>query len=86
MRFCVTYRGHQVDGTSGSDTPMRGGHSYVPLDDIFITAAEDMTNDIGEELVDNAEICRPNPRMFPATITSFQKFERKHERRIIRQQ
>jgi hypothetical protein len=84
--FCVVYRGQQADGTDGAQTPMRGGRSYLPLDDILPPPAEDMIDDIGEESVDDGETRRPNPRSFPTTKTGFQKFERKLQKRIIRQQ
>ena len=84
--FCVVYRGQQADGTDGAQTPMRGGRSYLPLDDILPPPAEDMIDDIGEESDDDGETRRPNPRSFPTTKTGFQKFERKLQKRIIRQQ
>jgi len=82
----VVYRGQQANGTDGAQTPMHGGRSYLPLDDIFPPPAEDMIDDIGEELHDDGEKRRPNPRSFPTTKTGFQKFERKLQKRIIRQQ
>ena len=84
--FCVVYRGQQADGTDGAQTPMRGGRSYLPLDDILPPPAEDMINDIGEESDDEGETRRPNPRSFSTTKTGFQKFERKLQMRIIRKQ
>jgi len=84
--FCVVYHGQQADGTDGAQTPMRGGHSYLPLDDILPPPTEDMIDDIGEESDDDREMRRPNPRSFPTTKTGFQKFERKLQKRIIRQQ
>jgi len=84
--FCIVYRGQQADGTDGAQTPMRGGRSYLPLDDILPPPAEDMIDDIGEELDDDDETRRANPRSFPTTKTGFQKLERKLQKRIIRQQ
>jgi len=86
MLFCIVYRGQQADGTDGAQTPMRGGRSYLPLDDILPPPAEDMIDNIGEESDDDGEMRRPNPRSFPTTKTGFQKFERKLQKRIIRQQ
>jgi len=84
--FCVVYCGQQAYGTDGAQTPMHGGRSYLPLDDILPPPAEDMIDDIGEESDDDGETWRPNPRSFPTTKTGFQKFERKMHKRIIRQQ
>ena len=84
--FCVIDRGQQADGTDGAQTPMRGGHSYLPLDDIFPPPAEDMIDDIGEESDDDGVTRCPNPRSFPTMKTGFQKFQRKLQTRIIRQQ
>jgi len=84
--FCFVYRGQQADGTDGAQPPMRGGHSYIPLDDILPPPAEDMIDDIGEQSADDGGTWRPNPRSFPTTKTGFQKFERKLQKRIIRQQ
>ena len=77
MLFGVVYRGQQADSTDGAHTPMRGGRTYLPLDDILPAPAEDMVDDIGEESDDDCETRRPNPRSFPTTKTGFQKFERK---------
>jgi len=35
MLFCVVYRGQHADGTAGTHMRMRGGRSYLPLDDIL---------------------------------------------------
>jgi len=45
-----------------------------------------MIDNIREESDDNGETQRPNPRSFPTTKTGFQKFERKLQNRIVRQQ
>jgi hypothetical protein len=84
--FCVIYRGQSADGTDGAKTPMRGGRSCLPLDNILPPPAEDMIDDIGEELDDDGVTLHPNPRSFPTTKTGFQKFERKLHKSIIRQQ
>jgi len=84
--FCVVYRGQQADGIDSAQTPLRGGRSYFPLDDILPPPAEDIIDDIGEESDDDGETQRPNPRSFPTTKTGFQKFERKLQKWIIRQQ
>jgi len=84
--FWVVYRGQQANCTDGAQTPMLGGRSYLPLDDILPPPAEDMIDNIGEESDDDGETQRPNPRSFPTTKTGFQKLERKLQMRIIRQQ
>jgi len=48
MLFWVISCGQQAEGTAGTQTPMCGGHSYLPLDDILWPPAEDIINDIGE--------------------------------------
>ena len=82
--FCIVYRGEHADGTDGAQMPMRGGHSYLPLDDIIPPPAYDMIDVIGEESDDDGETRRPNPRSLPTTKTGFEKFERKVQKRIIR--
>jgi len=84
--FCVVYRGQQADRTDGAQTPMRGGRSYLPLNNILPPPAEDMIDDIEEESDDDGETWCPNPRSSPTTKTGFQKFEWKFQKRIIRQQ
>ena len=84
--FCIVYRGQQADGTDGAQKPMRGGRSYLPLEDILPPPAEDMINDIGEESDDDGETRHPNPRSFPTTKTGFQQFQRNLQKRIIRQE
>ena len=84
--FCIVYHSQQTNSTAGAQTPMRGGHSYLPLDDILPPPAEDMIDDIGEESDDDGETCYQNPRSFPTTKTGFQMFEWKHQKVIIRQQ
>jgi len=86
MVFCVIYRGQQADGTAGVQTPMSGGRSYLPLDGILPPPAEDMIGDIMGESQHNGETWRPNRGSFPTTKTGSQKFERKLQRRIVRQQ
>jgi len=86
MLFCIVYRGQQADGTACAQTPTSGGRSYFPLDDILRPPAEDMIENIGEELDDDGETWRPYPNSFPRTKTGFQKFQRKLQKRIIGQQ
>jgi len=85
MLFCVIYRGQQADGTDGAQMPMRGGRSYLHLDNILPHPAEGMINNIGEESDNDGETQSPNPRSFPTKKTGFQKFEQKLQQRIIRQ-
>jgi len=82
---CVVYRGQQADSAAGAQTAMGGGRSYLPLDGIVPPPAEDMIDDIGEESDDGETRC-PNPRSISTTKTGFQKFERKLQKRFIRQQ
>jgi len=84
--FCVAYHGQQEDGTACAQTQMRSGPSYLPLNDILPPPANNMIDDIGEELDDNGETQRTNPRSFPTTETDFHMFERKVQKMIIRQQ
>jgi len=65
--------------------PMRGGRSYFPLDDILPPPAKDLIDHIVEESQDDGETRRPNPSSSLTTKTGFQKFERKLQKRIIRQ-
>jgi len=53
--FCVVHRGQQADGTAGAQTPMRGGRSYLPLDDILLPPAKDTMCDIEEVSDDGGE-------------------------------
>jgi len=39
---CVVYRGQQADCTADAQMPMRGGRSYLPLDDILLPPAKDI--------------------------------------------
>ena len=84
--FWVVYRGQQADSTDGSQTPMYGGHSYLPLDAILPPPAENMMDDIIEESDNDGYTWRPNPRSFPTSKTGFQKFEWKRQKIIIRRQ
>jgi hypothetical protein len=83
MLFCVVYCDQQADSTDGVQMPMRGGCSYLPLDDILPPPAEDMIEDIGEKSDFVDESRRPNPRSFPTTKTGFQKIDQKLQMRII---
>jgi len=84
--FCIISHGQQADGTAGAQTPMCSGRSYLPLHDIVPPPAKDMIDDIGEELDDDGETWRPNPRSFPTMKAGLHKFECKLQRRIVRQQ
>jgi len=79
------YRGQQADGTAGTQTPMRDGHSYDPLNDIPPPPAEDTIDDIRAESDDDRATWRPNPTSFLKMKTGFQKFERNLQNRIISQ-
>jgi len=46
-----------VRSTSGVETPMSSGHSYLPLDRGLPLQEDDMIDDIGEECEDDAEMC-----------------------------
>ena len=76
----------QANGTADAMTPMCGGCSEFPWDDILPPPAEDMIDDIGEESDHDGEMRRPNAGSFPMTKIGFQKFERKLQKRIIGQQ
>jgi hypothetical protein len=62
MLFGVIYRGQQVVSTYSAQTPLRAGHSYLLLDDIFPPPAEDMFDDIEEESDGDGEMQCPNPK------------------------
>jgi len=82
--FCVVYCGQHADGPAGAQMPMRGGPSYLPLNDILPPPAEDMIDDIGEDMDDDGEMRRPNPRTISMTKPGFQKFDWNLEKRMIR--
>ena len=86
IRFCGLHRGQQTDSTSCAQSPIHGGRSYIPLDDILHPPAKDMINNIVEESDDDAEIRCPTPRHRPTTKTGFQVLDRKLLRRISGQQ
>jgi len=73
--MCLVYCSQQADTTAGAQTHMRGGRSYIPLDDILHAAAEDMIDNIGEQSDDDGETWRLKPRSFPTTKTGFKNFE-----------
>jgi len=83
MLFCVVYYSQQADSTAGAQTPIDGGRSYLPLDDILPVPAEDMFNDIGEGLDDDGEMWHPTSRSFPSMKRGFQKFEWKLWKMIL---
>jgi hypothetical protein len=82
---CVVYRGQRADAAAGAQTPMHGGSSNLPLDDILPPAAEDMIDHNAEESDDDSESWRPNPRSFPTTKPCFQMFQQKQQLKIMRQ-
>lgn len=84
--FYGVYCGQQGDSTSATEMPMRGAHIDLPQDDILPPPAENVTDDIGEELHNAAEMRLPTPTSFQTTKTGFQKFESKLRSRIFRQQ
>jgi hypothetical protein len=87
MHFCIVYHGQQADGTAGRQTPMCGGLSYLPRDDILPPPAENIIDDNNEEELDDIRVTRsPNPRWFPTQKTGFQTFKQKRQKRMIRQQ
>ena len=72
--FWVIDGGQQADGTAGAKTLMCVGRSYHPLDHILPAPAEDMIDDIGEQLDDDAETWHQNRRSFQMTKPGLQKF------------
>jgi len=59
--YCVVHFGQQADNIAGAKTSMHGGHSYIALDDILSPQAEDMIDDIIDQLDDDGVMWRPNP-------------------------
>jgi hypothetical protein len=84
--FCLIYHSQQADSTDGALTPMRGGHSYLPLNNILPPPAEDVIDDIQEESDDDGETQYPNPRSFLTTKSCFENFELNLQKTIIREQ
>jgi hypothetical protein len=62
---------------------MPGGSSYLPLDNILTSPAEDMIDNMKEESDEDGETQHANPRSFPKTNTCFQNCELKLRKRII---
>jgi hypothetical protein len=85
LAFNMIYRGQQADGTDGAQMPKSGGCSYLPLNDIILPSAEHTIEAIGDELDDDHETQRRNPRSFRTTKTGLQTFAWKLQKRIIRQ-
>jgi hypothetical protein len=52
---------------------MFGDIGYLPLDDILPHPVEDIMDTIGEELDDETEKVRPNPRSIQTAKRTFQK-------------
>ena len=69
--FCVGYCGQQADSTFAAPTTMRGGGSYLPLDNILPFPAGDMIDDILEESDHDAETRCSNLGTFPPTEKHF---------------
>ena len=65
--FYVVYCGQQADDTAGLLTPIRGGCSCLPVDDILPLPAEDMIDNIGEESDVDGETRHRNPSSFVMT-------------------
>jgi len=86
MPLHVVYHGQQTNGTSGAQTHMHGGRSYLPLDDILPPPHGDMIKDIEERSDNDAERRHTNQRSFQTMKTGFQKFETKPQRKIVWQQ
>jgi len=84
--LCVLDPSEQANGTSHSQMPMLGGHSYRPQDDIVRPPAEDLINDIGEKSNNCAETWRPCPRSFLTLVTDVEMFERELQTRFILEQ
>ena len=84
--FCLMYGGQQADGTDVAQIPMRVGCSNFRQDYILPPPADNMINDIREESDDDDETRHLNPRSFPRTKSGFQKFERKLQKMIIKEQ
>jgi hypothetical protein len=91
-KFCnptllyVVYCGQQTDGTAGAQTPMRGGPSYLPQDDILPPPGKSIIDDLREELDNHCRMQLPNRRSLLMTYTGFQNFERKLQKMIIGEQ
>jgi hypothetical protein len=64
---------------------MRGGRSYVHMDDILQSAPKYIINDIGDKSGDDGVIRFPPARSFPTTQSAFERFECNLEMTIIRQ-
>jgi len=60
MLFCLDYSGQQAYGTASAQLPTHRGSSYHPLGDIFPPPAEDMIDDIREQLDDDGETWQLN--------------------------
>jgi len=78
--LCIVDRGQEVNGTVGAEMPMHGDRSSISLDDILPPPAEDIIDNIREELDDDGVTWRPNLRSFQTTKTGFHKFEKKLQR------
>jgi len=79
-------RGDHVNGISGSQPPICSGYSYPPQDNNCLSLAENTINNIKKKSDIYSETWSPNKRNFRMIKTGFQKFERKLQSMIIRQQ
>jgi len=86
MLFWMVYGGHHANGTAGTQPPIFGTQSYLPLDDILPLPAEVIINNMLEELDDGGAMRRPNPGRFLTMKTNIEKFKRNLGRTIIKQQ
>jgi len=80
---CIVYRGHHGDGICSTQPPMCGDHRYHYLDVIISLPAEDMIDNIEEEVVNDTEIWHTNRSSFLIMSTGFPKFDMMVRRRII---
>jgi hypothetical protein len=85
IHFGFVDRAQQADSTVCAQSPMRGGHSNLPLDCILPPPAQDMIDDIGEESDEDVDTWLPNYTSFLTTKTGLQQFEQKRRKSIISQ-
>jgi hypothetical protein len=62
--ICVVYLGQPADITVGERTPICGGRSQYPLNNILPPQAEDMIDKIVVASDDDGKTQPPNPRSF----------------------
>jgi hypothetical protein len=83
--LCIVYPGEKADSSTGSHTPMRGGHNYFLLDKIHPPPGKDMIDNLRVESHDQNGTRLLNPTSFPMMRPGFQKFDHKLEKQVIRQ-